>query len=148
MKRRSIGPDGGERLGEIPLFEGVSLGQRRALGRLVDAVEVEAGEAIMVEGSRGYEFMMIEEGEAEVLQNGERIRLLGPGEFFGELAILDDGTPRTATVIARTPLRGLAFTAHFLRELHDRVPLVGERLDREARERLARDSRAAGAREP
>jgi CRP-like cAMP-binding protein len=114
------------------------------LGRLVDELTAEAGETIVAEGEHGYEFTIIEQGEADVLQDGQRIRLLGPGDFFGELAILEDGTPRTASVLATSPLRGLVFTAHFLREIRERVPLVGERLDRVARERLERDANAGG----
>ncbi len=144
MQRRSIGADAAERLAQIPLFEGVSLGQLRMLGRLVDELDATAGETLIDQGEHGYEFVLIEEGEAEVLQNGLRIRMIGPGEFFGELAILDDGTPRRASIVAASDLRGLVFTAHFLREIHDRVPLVGGRLDREAQARLARDARAAG----
>ncbi len=121
------------------------MGQLRMLGRLVDQVDAKVGETLMAQGSQGYEFMMIEQGEAEVLQDGQRIRLMGPGEFFGELAILDDGTPRTAAVIATSDLRGLAFTARFLRDIHDRVPPVGERLEREAKERRDRDANAATA---
>ncbi len=145
MQRRSIGPDAAERLGLIPLFEGVSLGQRRMLGRLVDELHADAGETIMEEGSLGYEFMMIEEGEAEVLQNGAHVCVLGPGDFCGELAIINDGIPRTASVIARTDMRGLVFTAHFLREIRQLVPLVGERIDDQARTRLERDAHVGAA---
>lgn len=148
MQRRSIGPEGAERLGRIPLFEGVSEGQRRMLARLVDEVHVPAGEMIMRQGEHGYEFMLVEQGQAEVTQDGEPIRALDPGDFCGELAILGDGTPRSACVLARTDVVGLVFTAHFLREIRERLPLVGERIDRVARERVERDSAARSGSEP
>ena len=70
----------------------------------------------MQEGSSGYEFIVIEQGTAEVTRQGRPINHLAEGAFFGELAVLGDGTPRTASVTATSPVRGLAFTAHFMRE--------------------------------
>jgi CRP-like cAMP-binding protein len=147
VQRHSIGRDGSERLRAIPLFEGLSAAQLRMLAEVADGVEAEAGESIMVQSTRSYQFVIIEEGEAEVLQNGARIRMLGPGNFFGELSILKGGTPRTASVIATTPLRALVLSSTFLHQIRERVPLVGERIDREAYERLARDANAAGSAE-
>jgi hypothetical protein len=68
-----------------------------------------------------------------------------PGDFFGELAILGHGIPRTATVIAKSNIRGLVFNSHFVYQIQERVPLVGERIEREARERRERDTPAAGS---
>jgi CRP-like cAMP-binding protein len=84
LQRHLIGRDGADRLARLPLFDGVLAAQRHMLGELIREVEAEAGETIIVEGKHGYEFTMIEEGEAEVLQNGQRIRELGPGDFFGD----------------------------------------------------------------
>lgn len=140
MHRRSLGSDGAERLGRIPLFAELSPGERRMLGRLVDEIAVEAGEAIMLQGRREYEVVIIEQGTAEVLQDGARISVLAAGDFFGELGVLADGRPRTATVTATSDLHGLALTAHFLREIHDLLPAVGAQLERVAAERLARDA--------
>jgi CRP-like cAMP-binding protein len=146
MRRHSVGPDGPQRLERIPLFADLSPGQRQMLARLVDEVVAGSGETIMAQGGPGYEFMVLEQGAAEVLQDGERINAIGPGDFFGELAVLGDGGPRTASVIATSDARGLVFTAHFTREIRARFPLVKERIDRVARERLERDAQARGAR--
>jgi CRP-like cAMP-binding protein len=148
MQRRSVGADGPSRLANIPLFDGLSPGQLQMLARLLDEVVADTGEVLMAQGEQGFELIMIEEGSAEVLQNGERINLLGAGDFCGELAVLGDGAPRTATVTALVPLRGLLFTAHFLRTVHDRLPVVGERLRAAAGERRARDERAVGEDQP
>jgi CRP-like cAMP-binding protein len=142
MQRRSVGSDGASRLANIPLFDGLSPGQCQMLARLLDEVVADAGEVLMAQGEQGLELIMIEEGGAEVLQDGRRINVLGSGDFFGELAVLDDGTERTATVTALGPLRGLVFTAHFIRTVHDRLPVVGERLRAAASERRARDEAA------
>lgn len=147
MRHYTVGVDGIERLAAIPLFEGLSVAELRMVARLVDGTEAEAGEVVVEQSTRSYQFVIIEEGEAEVLRNGARVRMLGPGEFFGELAILSGGTVRSASVIATTPLRALVFSAHFLHEMCERIPVVRERIDREAEERLARDASVAGSAE-
>jgi CRP-like cAMP-binding protein len=139
MKRKQLGRDGGERLGEIKVLSGLSLGRRRELARLADELTAEAGETIMLEGEPGYEFMMLEEGEADVIQNGERINVMAAGDCFGELAALSDGKPRTASVVARSDLRVIVLTAHFMREMHDGLPSAGKALDQVAAERRERD---------
>jgi len=142
MQRRSVGAEGAERLAAVELFDEVPVGERRMLARLVDEITAAAGETLMEQGSSGYEFVMIEDGTAEVRRDGERINTLGAGDFFGELAVLADGAPRSATVTATSDLRGLAFTAHFMREMRARLPRVGERIDLAAAARLARDAAA------
>lgn len=146
MQRRSLGSDGAERLARLELFADTTVGERRILARLIDEIVCEEGETLMREGSSGYEFIVIEEGTAEVTQAGEPINRLGAGAFFGELAVLGDGTPRTASVTATSPVRGLAFTAHFMREARERFPALGERIDAAAREHLEADARRGRAR--
>ncbi len=145
MHRKTVGRDGAERLGKIELFAELSMGQRQMLARLVDELTAEAGEEIMREGEYGHEFLVIEDGTADVFQGGSQINALGPGDFLGELAILEDGIPRTATVVATTPIRAVVLTAHFMRELRERWPSIGERIDSEADERRRRDERARQA---
>jgi CRP-like cAMP-binding protein len=94
----------------------------------------------MLEGDPGYEFMMLEEGRADVIQDGERINVMGPGDCFGELAVLSDGDRRTASVIATSDLRAIVLTAHFMRDMHDRLPSAGEHVDRVAATRRERDA--------
>jgi CRP/FNR family cyclic AMP-dependent transcriptional regulator len=98
----------------------------------------------MREGDPGYEFVMLEQGNADVVQAGVRINTLGAGDCFGELAVLADGRPRSASVVATSDLCGIVLTAHFMRELRERMPSVGERIDRVAAERLANDALLSG----
>jgi CRP-like cAMP-binding protein len=127
----------------VPLFEGLSEGQCRMLGRIARGFDAQSGETIVAQDEHGYEFAVIEEGEADVFRNGKSIRTLGPGDFFGELAILADGIPRTASVIAKSNVRGFTLSSHFVHEINEKVPLVGERIEREAKARQERDAREA-----
>ena len=139
MQRKRIGRDGAERLATIAGFGELSLAARRELARIADEVTADPGETLMTQGEPGFEFLMLEEGTAEVIMDGERINVLGPGDFFGELAVLNDGIPRTASVVASTQIRAIGLTAHFLREVRERMPSVGAEIDRVAAERIERD---------
>ncbi len=93
-----------ERLRAIPVF--ASLDDKTLKGIATFAIEssVPVGKHLVKEGDYAYEFMAIEEGNAEVVRGGEKIADLGPGEFFGEIAVLEKRL-RTASVIATTPMR-------------------------------------------
>jgi CRP-like cAMP-binding protein len=139
MHRRSIGSDGASRLEAIQLFAGLSLGERQMLARLVDEVFVEPGEELMHEGDFGYELVCVEEGAGEVRQDGVVINTVGAGDTVGELALLDPGGTRTATVVATTSLRGVVLTSHFMHHVRTQMPAVAEAIDRAAREHRERD---------
>jgi CRP-like cAMP-binding protein len=83
--------------------------------------------------------MVLERGHAEVLVRGEHARIMNAGEFFGEMAVLS-GAPRSAAVVARSDVRAFVFTAHFVHELHEHIPELGQRIDRTVQERAARDA--------
>ena len=145
MRRHRLGRDGAAGLQQLPLFADLSIGQCRMLSECVDRFEAEPGEVLMAEGEQGLDMMILQEGAAEVSQQGRAIGVMAPGDFFGELAVLGDGSPRTATVRATTATTGLLFTSHDLRQIHDRLPDVGARIDAIAQERLERDARERGA---
>ncbi len=142
MQRRTIGSDGAQRLERIPLFAELSNGQRRMLARVIDELTAAAGETLMQQGEPGYEVLILEEGSADVLKDGACINEMGPGDFFGELAVLELGGPRSASVVASSPVRAIVLTAHFMREVRERMPDVGAHIDRQAAARRDRDERA------
>ncbi len=99
------------------------------LARIVDAFSAPAGSTLMHQGDFGYELMVIEEGTVDVIRNGERIDTMGPGDFFGELAVLEDGEQRNASIVATSAVRGFRLSAHDMRVVRERMPRVGEQID-------------------
>jgi CRP/FNR family cyclic AMP-dependent transcriptional regulator len=100
---RPLGKRGLDLLTRVPLFAGLSRRHLRALADRADQVEFRPGEAIVIEGMRGGAFFAIVEGNARVTRGKRTLTTLGPGDFFGELALLDGGE-RTASVVAATPM--------------------------------------------
>lgn len=98
----------------IPLFARLNRDDLRRLGQLADRVDVPAGRVLMREGDTGAEMFVIESGRARVDRGGARLTDLGPGGWFGEMALLSEGT-RTATVTTTEPST-LFVLAH--REFH------------------------------
>jgi len=145
VERRQLGDEGAERLAAIEVLRELPTGRRRELARLADELSASAGETLMAEGEPGYEFMMLEQGQADVVQGGQKINTMRPGDSFGELAVLSDGELRTASVVATTDVRAIVLTARFMREVHNRMGSVGERIDDDAIERRERDARRRGA---
>jgi CRP-like cAMP-binding protein len=93
-----------ERLAQVPLFSGIKPKELKKLGKRMSERTFSEGEEIMREGKSGLGFFVIEDGNATVSVGGEIVRTLGPGEHFGEVALIDSG-PRSATVVASTDLR-------------------------------------------
>jgi voltage-gated potassium channel len=126
------------RLQVLRPFGELTPAQRKMLARLFDELRAPAGATLVSEGDAGYEFMVIEEGTVEVLRDGERVEELGPGDFFGELAVAADGGTRNATVVACSDVRLLTLTAHYMRQVRERMPLLGEQIDRAVQARRDR----------
>ncbi len=92
-----------ERLAEVPLFEGLSKQQLRRISSLMTRIDRPAGQILTREGEHGSEFFIVLEGELEVRQADRVIATRQPGDYVGEIALLDR-RPRTATVVASTPV--------------------------------------------
>jgi CRP/FNR family transcriptional regulator len=94
-------------LAKVPLFQGLSQTHLRAVAQLAEEVHYSAGRMIVRTDTPGIAFYVIVEGQAKVLRgkiaSAQGTWTLGPGDFFGEMALLDGG-PRTASVVAETPL--------------------------------------------
>jgi CRP-like cAMP-binding protein len=93
-----------ERLAQVPLFSGIKPKELNKLGKRMTERTFREGEEIMTEGKSGIGFFVIEDGNATVSVGGKIVRTLGPGEHFGEVALIDSG-PRSATIVASTDLR-------------------------------------------
>ena len=122
-------------LRRVPLFSACSKRQLEAVASIADEIDLPAGKVLIREGERGREFFVLLDGEAEVTQGGQQIRTLGPGDFFGEIALISN-TPRTATVVAETPLRALVITDRAFRTLLERMPELQPRVMQALAERL------------
>ena len=85
----------------MPLFSGLGEKERERLAGSFTERTFPAGHEIAVQGKEGVGFFVIESGEVSVSRGGEEIRKLGPGDYFGEMALIDQG-PRSATVVAET----------------------------------------------
>jgi CRP/FNR family transcriptional regulator, cyclic AMP receptor protein len=100
---RPLGKRGADILAQVPLFSGLSKRHLRRLADLADEVRFREGAAVVEEGMLGGTFYVILNGEARVVRGGRFVARLLPGDFFGEISLLDGG-PRTASVVAETPL--------------------------------------------
>jgi CRP-like cAMP-binding protein len=93
-----------DRLRALPVFADLDEQTLRGVATFATESSVPAGKHLVKEGDYAYEFMAIEEGEADVIRGGETVATLGPGDFFGEIAVLEKSL-RTASVVAKTPMR-------------------------------------------
>ena len=110
-------------LREVPFFKGLSKRELATVAQNTDEVDVQAGRVIAREGDFGQEFFVIIDGTAEVLRDGAPIAELGPGEFFGEMALLDEER-RVATVKAISAMRVLVMTRQSFRDIDRSMPQI------------------------
>ncbi len=116
-----------EQLATVPLFSTFSKRELTKVARAADEIEVVAGRAVVVEGKVGRECFIILSGDAVVSRDGKTIANFGPGDHFGELALLDGG-PRTATVTAKTDLSLLVLGQREFLSLLEEVPGLSRKM--------------------
>ena len=109
------------RLKSIPLFRDVPDEDLRQIATFADEVSVKEGTHLVDEGDFSYQLMAIEEGAAEVLRGGEHVADLGPGDFYGEVGLLEKDR-RNATVISRSPMRLITLTGWDLKRMEKAMP--------------------------
>jgi CRP-like cAMP-binding protein len=115
------------RLEEVSLFDGCTRRQLKRVAKIAEVIEVPAGSMLARKGDTGNEFFVILDGTARVELSAKRQVRLGPGEHFGEMSLLDGG-PRSATVIADTPLRLLVIKRRDFSSLLRDVPDVTQNI--------------------
>ena len=117
-----------DRLRAIPLFAELQDDQLERLAEMFAVEEIgEAGRRLTPEGASGYLFYVIADGSAEVFHHDALVARLGPGDFFGEMAILGDGR-RVADVVATSPMTLYAMFGTSFREMEAELPAVAEEI--------------------
>ena len=120
----------------IPLFAGLSDEERASLAEWFEISDASAGMNLVSEGASGYSFYVLIDGAAEVTVGGETVATYGPGDFFGEMAILGGGR-RNATVTVTAPSRLLSMFGTEFRMLQEVQPDVAARLEETMKQRAA-----------
>jgi len=116
-----------DHLSEVPLFSACSKKDLQLVAKRAEDVKVDAGKRLVTEGDTGTEFFVVIDGKATVSKRGQRVAELGPGGFFGELALLDKA-PRNATVTAGTPMELVVLGQREFAGLIDDVPEFAHKL--------------------
>jgi CRP-like cAMP-binding protein len=116
-----------ELLKRAPLFAQCSKKELAQVALLADEVDMRMGKTLTTEGEPGREFFVLIEGEADVRRKGRKVNVMGPGDFFGEIALVSN-RPRTATVTATSPLRLLVITDRGFRELMKKMPSIQDKV--------------------
>jgi CRP/FNR family cyclic AMP-dependent transcriptional regulator len=125
------------RLKSVPIFASLADREREQVSRWADEVDVKAGKHLVDQGRFSYEFFVIENGTAEVTQDGEHLADLGPGDFFGEIGLLGD-EPRTASVVATSDMTLIVMTDRDFMEMARSMPQVAEQVREVMQARLGR----------
>lgn len=115
------------RLAAIPLFSGLEDEDLAAIASAASEVAAGEGESVATEGDFGHALYAVESGTAEVTSHGQKLGTLGPGDVFGEIAVLASGR-RTATVVATSPMRLIALFKPEVWALERKAPVAAERL--------------------
>jgi len=116
-----------EELGKVRMFAACSPKELRLIARASDEIRVPAGKELVAQGSTGHEFFLILEGRAAVKRGGRKVTTLGPGQYFGEMALLDRGV-RSASVVADTDMVLLVLGQREFSALLDEVPGLAHKL--------------------
>ncbi|HUF32617.1 MAG TPA: cyclic nucleotide-binding domain-containing protein [Acidimicrobiales bacterium] len=116
-----------DHLASVPLFSACSRKDLQKVGKASDEIDVAAGKMLVDQGRIGHEFFLILEGSATVRRNDEIITELGPGAYFGELALLSR-EPRNASVVADTDMKVLVLGQREFSGLLDTVPGLSYKL--------------------
>ncbi|MGE3619751.1 MAG: cyclic nucleotide-binding domain-containing protein [Acidimicrobiia bacterium] len=116
-----------DHLASVPLFSACTRKELQHVAQTTDELDVAAGTVLCEQGAIGREAFVVVEGTATVRRSGRKVATLGPGTCIGELALLDHG-PRTATVVADTPMTVLVIGPREFAGLLESVPSIARKL--------------------
>jgi CRP-like cAMP-binding protein len=125
-----------DELARVPLLDGISPKQLGWVPRLSTPLELPAGKVLAHQGTMGAEFLIVLDGWVEVVQGNRLVVTRGPGSPLGEISLLGD-RPRTATLIAETPVRARVASRREFAGLLAEIPELSARLHETMAERLA-----------
>jgi CRP/FNR family transcriptional regulator, cyclic AMP receptor protein len=111
------------RLKDVPFFSSLDKKQLDIVAQQTDEVDIREGKDLVRQGELGHEFFIVESGTAEAKIDGQHVRDFGPGDFFGEIALLEEER-RTATVTATSPMTVIVMTRASFRALDQTVPEI------------------------
>lgn len=133
-----------EHLENVPIFDACTRQQLLEVARISEVIEVPTGKTLARAGEPGNEFYLILEGTARVKVSARKQRRLGPGDFFGEMSLLDGG-PRSATVVAETPMRLLMIHRRVFWNLLTEVPHLNYKILVTLCQRIRQAEKSRGA---
>jgi len=116
-----------EHLSKVKMFSTLNKKELAFVARASDVINVPARTEVVTEGEMGHEFYLLMSGSAAVRRNGRKIATLGPGQYFGEMALLDRG-PRSATIVTEEPSELLVIGQREFLAVLDKVPPVSHKL--------------------
>jgi CRP-like cAMP-binding protein len=119
--------DATDQLKGVALFSACTPKELELIARATTQLQFPAGTTLARQGENGHEFIVVEEGTARVEIGGQDVATIGPGDFFGEVALLDGG-PRTATVVAETDLLVDVIAQREFAGLLDEAPHLAKKL--------------------
>lgn len=123
-------------LAKVEFFRGLSKRELEQLAQWTDRVSVSQGHELAREGEFAHEFFLIEDGIADVVQDGDKIATLGPGDFFGEIGLLETER-RTASVVAASDMQLIVMFQREFKQMEREMPNVAERIRSAIRARLS-----------
>ena len=132
-----------ELIQQVPLFSGLDKRELQGLASSMKERVFNEGDTISAEGQSGIGFFIIDEGEASVSVKGDERGTIGPGAYFGEIALIDDG-PRSATITAKTPLKCYGITSWEFRPLVEQNAKLAWKMLQMMAERLREAEQRAG----
>lgn len=123
------------RLRDVPIFRHLSKSELERVAGWLQVFSIPAGDLVVREDASAQEFFLIEDGEAAVLEDGERVAMLGPGDFFGEIGLIETGR-RSASVVATTPMDVIVMYRDEFEQMKKELPTVADQIQAAIRTRL------------